>query len=121
MGQARDARDPALVHVLFICGKASRRSPTAADLASRIPGVQADFAGLSADADERLTAEQIDRADVIAVMERRQLARLKRQFGPRLGRARIVCLDVPDRYAYMEPALVARLQPRLDRILGTVA
>jgi predicted protein tyrosine phosphatase len=110
-----------MVYVLFICGKARRRSPTAADMASRIPGVEADFAGLSADADERLTAEQIDRADVVAVMERRQLARLKRQFGPRLGRARIVCLDVPDRYAYMEPALVARLQPRLDRILGPVA
>lgn len=83
-----------MVHVPFICGQARRRSPT---------------------------TEQIDRADVVAVMERRRLARPKRQFGPRLGRARIVCLDLPDRYAFMEPALVARPQPRLDRILGPVA
>ncbi len=104
-----------MTRALFICGKARRRSPTAADIAVSW-GVEADFGGLSADADERLSVEQIDWAEVIFVMERRQKARLARQFT--LGSKRVVCLNIPDRYAYMEPALVARLKPAIARALG---
>ncbi len=103
--------------MLFVCGKAKKRSPTAADLAGRHDGVEADFAGLSADAEERLSAEQIVWADLVAVMERRQLARLKRQFGGMLRGKRITCLNVPDRFEYMDPELVSRLEPELNRIL----
>lgn len=106
-----------MVNILFICGKARKRSPTAADLARKMPGVQADCAGLSADADERLTPEHVDWADVLAIMERGQLARLKRQLGHCLGRKRVVCLNIPDRYEYMDPELIARLTPQLERIL----
>lgn len=107
-----------MIKVLFICGKARRRSPTAADLAARLADVDADFAGLSADADVRLGAEQIAQADLVVVMERRQLARLRRQFGERLHGKRVVALNVPDRFDYMEPALVAVLTPQLERLLG---
>jgi predicted protein tyrosine phosphatase len=107
-----------MTHVLFICGKARRRSPTAADLVARLPGATADFGGLSADADERVSAEQIEAADVVAVMERRHLARLNRQFAAHLARKRVVCLNVPDRFDYMEPALVALLRPKLERLTG---
>lgn len=104
-----------MTRALFICGKARRRSPTAADIAAGW-GVESDFGGLSADADERLSAEQIDWAEVIFVMERRQKARLARQFS--LGSKRVVCLNIPDRYPYMDPELVARLEPAIARALG---
>ena len=55
-------------------------------------------------------------ADVIAVMERPQLARLKRQVGPLLQGKRVVCLDVPDRFAFMDPALVALLTRQFARL-----
>lgn len=106
-----------MVKVLFLCGKARQRSPTAADVASELDGVEADFAGLSADADERVSAEQIDWADVIAVMERRQIKRLKQQFGGRIKAQRVVCLDVPDRFAYGDPDLVAILKAKLPPVL----
>lgn len=92
------------------------RSPTAADIAPRLLGVEADCAGLSADADVPLDPDQIVWADVIAVMERHQLARLKRRFGPGLRGKRLICLDVPDRYGLHEPALVALLTRRLTRL-----
>lgn len=107
-----------LHRVLFICGKARHRSPTAADLANLEPGLEADFAGLSADADERVSREQIDWSDTIAVMERRQAARLKRQFGAALRGKRVTCLNVPDRYVYGAPDLVARLRPEIGRLRG---
>lgn len=106
-----------MVRILFVCGKARKRSPTAADLAARHEGVESDFGGLGADADERLSSEQISWADIVVVMERAQLSRLKRQFGPELRGKRVACLNVPDRFEYMEPALVRRLEPDLRRLL----
>lgn len=104
-----------MTHILFVCGKARRRSPTAAEIANRIDGVTADFAGLSADADERITGEHVVSADVIAVMERRQLARLKR-IVTLPANARVVCLGIPDRYEYMDVDLVNLLVPKIKAL-----
>ncbi|MGR3322137.1 MAG: low molecular weight protein tyrosine phosphatase family protein [Pseudooceanicola sp.] len=105
-----------MTNVLFICGKARRRSPTAAALAARLYGVETEAAGLSRDADEVLTPDHLHWADIIAVMEKRQLARLRRTYRARLGRKRLVCLDVPDRYAAGQPELVDLLTNRLRRV-----
>jgi predicted protein tyrosine phosphatase len=59
-----------------------------------------------------LTAEQIDWADVIFVMERVHRQRLSQRFGPQLRGKRVVCLDIPDDYAFMQPELVALLERR---------
>ena len=92
------------------------RSPTAAEIAPRRLGVTADFGGPGADADVVLDPGQIRSAHTIAVRERRQLMRLKRQFGPDLRGKRMVCLDVPDRFTFMEPDLVALLTRQFARL-----
>lgn len=89
------------------------RSPTAADISAQWDGIQADFAGLSNDADERLSVEHIEWANIIFVMERRQKARLSQLFGSSLNETRIVCLNIPDNYGYMQPELVELLKPKL--------
>jgi predicted protein tyrosine phosphatase len=104
--------------VLFVCGKARMRSPTGADIVAGWDGFQADFAGLSNDADEKLSSEHVKWADVICVMEQRQRKRIVLLFGPILGAKRIVVLGVPDRYSYMDPDLVSLLTPKLRSILG---
>ena len=105
-----------LVNILFVCGKARMRSPTAADLVSACDGVSSDFAGLSRDADERLSAEQVEWADVIAVMEARQKKRLSELYPSQLSGKKLVVLRVPDRFEYMDPALVALLRERLRQL-----
>ena len=102
--------------LLFVCGKARMRSPTAADLVARWDGVETDFAGVSADADERLSSEQIAWADEIFVMETRQKKRVTSLFGPVLKGKRITVLNVADKYDYMDPALVALLDARLRQL-----
>ena len=95
------------------------RSPTAADLAAKWPGITTDFAGLSHDADEKLSAEQLLWADLICVMETRQTKRLRQLFPGPLHDKRVVTLNIPDRFAYNDPALIALLEPKLRVLLAT--
>lgn len=108
-------------HILFICGKARMRSPTAAEIARNVLIAETDYAGLSSDADERLSVEQIAWADSIAVMEKAQLAKLKRQFGPLLRGKHVVCLDIPDNYAFMQPELIDLLHQKLRRLFAKLS
>lgn len=110
-----------MTRALFVCGKARMRSPTAADIAREHWGIETDFAGLSNDADEQLSAEQIAWADTVFVMERRHKARLTDRFGHALRAKKLVVLDVPDRFGYMEAGLVALLKKRLEGHLGPPA
>ncbi|NVK14156.1 MAG: phosphotyrosine protein phosphatase [Rhodobacteraceae bacterium] len=93
------------------------RSPTAADLAAGRFGVETDFAGLSRDADERVSVEHIEWADIIAVMEKRQKAKLSSQFGSHLANKKVAVLGVPDKFGYMEPALLELLESKLRKLL----
>jgi len=104
-----------MTNALFICGKARMRSPTAADIVSGWGG-KADFAGLSHDAEEKVSSEHIEWADVIYVMDARQKKRLNALFGPLLKDKRVVSLGVPDRFAYMQPALVELLSQKLAHL-----
>ncbi len=87
------------------------RSPTAAAIAAEWVGT--DYAGLSNDADVPLEREQVEWADIIFVMDRRHAKRLKVLFGGILAHRRIVVLDIPDRYGFMDPELITRLTPVL--------
>ena len=100
------------MRVLFICGKARVRSPTAAQVFADLPGVQTDFGGISRDADDALSADQLDWADLIMVMERRHAARLNDRFGRMLAGKKVVVLDIRDRYTFMEQALIDELNEK---------
>jgi predicted protein tyrosine phosphatase len=106
-----------LVNALFICGKARMRSPTGADLAASWPGVATDFAGLSNDADEKLNVEQIEWADVIFLMERRHLRRIRGLFPAALRSKRLVVLNIPDRFSYGDAELIEIFTARLKHHL----
>jgi len=50
-------------------------------------------------------------------MERSHRARLSRRFRKHLNGKRVVCLDIPDDYSFMQPELVARLARSAGRFL----
>ena len=99
--------------VLFLCGRNRLRSPTAEQVFADYPGIEVDSAGLNDDADIVCSMEHVAWADLIVVMERRQQTRLTRRFGAHLRQARVVCLNIPDTYAFMQPELVALLHARV--------
>lgn len=103
--------------ILFICAKNRLRSPTAEHVFATYPDVETDSAGVNHDAEVPVSAEQVAWADVVVVMERRHEAKLRRGFARTLKDKRVVCLDIPDDYEYMDPSLVALLQQRAGRFL----
>ncbi|MDN3713307.1 phosphotyrosine protein phosphatase [Paracoccus cavernae] len=72
---------------------------------------------MSADADERISAEHLHWADMIVVMEKAHLSRLTRQMKTHLKAKRLVCLDIPDNFEFMQLELVELLTARLARIV----
>ncbi|MCL6712354.1 low molecular weight protein tyrosine phosphatase family protein [Pseudomonas sp. R2.Fl] len=96
--------------VLFICSQNRLRSPTAEQVFADWPGVEAASAGLNNDAENPLTPELLKWADLVFVMERAHRNKLSSRFRAHLGRQRIVCLDIPDEYDYMDPMLIRLLR-----------
>jgi predicted protein tyrosine phosphatase len=99
-----------LKHLLFICGANKLRSPTAEHIFSTWPDVETDSAGLNSISEQQISSEQIEWADIIFVMEKSQRSKVSTRFRKYLKGKRIVCLDIPDNYALMDPELVRLLK-----------
>lgn len=93
-------------NVLFICGKNRLRSPTAEQVFADWPGIETASAGISHDAETPVTPELLQWADLVFVMERAHRSRLSAKFKSHLGNKRIVCLDIPDDYEFMDAKLI---------------
>lgn len=104
--------------VLFVCSRNRRRSPTAETIFSEYEGIEVESAGLERDAEITIDRDAIRHADIIFVMEKTHQRKLLQQFGSELKHKRVVCLDIRDRYGYMEPALVALLRRKVGPLLG---
>ncbi len=103
--------------VLFVCSQNRLRSPTAEQIFSVFPELECASAGTDEQADTPLEPELVQWADVIFVMEKAHRMRLTKRFGQHLNGKRVVVLDIPDNYAFMDPALVSLLQRKVAPLL----
>lgn len=78
-------------------------------------GIEVSSAGTAADAECPLSGDLIEWADAIVVMEARHARQIRKQFSNSLRNKRLVSLDIPDRYSYMQPELVKELQAKASR------
>jgi predicted protein tyrosine phosphatase len=106
-----------MIRALFVCSQNKLRSPTAEQIFSKWPDVEADSAGLNHDAIVTLSPEQIEWADVVFVMDRSHRNRLQKKFKKFLNGKRVVCLNIPDEFEFMDPALVRLLEARVGVVL----
>lgn len=104
--------------VLFLCSRNRLRSPTAEQVIGAWPGVATDSAGLALDADTPLDEEQLHWATLVCLMEKIHKTRLLQRFPPAMKGKRIVVLNIPDNYAFMEPALGALIEAKMRAVLG---
>jgi predicted protein tyrosine phosphatase len=111
------APDFALKTILFVCSQNRLRSPTAEQIFADRPDIEVSSAGTNHDAENPLTGELVRWADVIVVMEKTHRAKLRKRFREALNGKRVICLDIPDDYEFMEPALVELLEARMARHL----
>lgn len=90
------------------------RSPTAEQVFANYPGIECDSAGLNNGAPNPVTDEW---AELIFVMEKSHRAKLSRRFKKHLGKRRVVCLDIPDDYDFMDSRLIALLNAKVRPFL----
>ncbi|MDO9489096.1 MAG: low molecular weight protein tyrosine phosphatase family protein [Sphingomonadaceae bacterium] len=104
-------------NVLFLCSQNRLRSPTAEQVFASYQGIEVTSAGLNNDAEVPATADLVAWADIIFVMERAHRNKLQKRFKAELKSARVICLDIPDDYEFMDEALVQLLKARVTRHL----
>ena len=103
--------------MLFICSRNRKRSPTAEAVFGDRTELEVASAGLAPDAEDVVTPETLEWAQLIFVMEKAHRTRLQRRFGAHLRHARVVCLDVKDDYEFMDEELVQLLQLKVTPFL----
>lgn len=104
-------------HYLFVCSQNKLRSPTAEHIFADVPGIVTLSAGTNNDAENPLTDELVAWADFIFVMERQHRNKLQKKHRAALKEKRIVVLDIPDEFAFMDLALVRLLRAKMLRWL----
>ena len=103
--------------VLFVCSQNKLRSPTAEQVFAAYPNVETDSAGTNNDAENPLTPELVAWADIIFVMEKTHRQKLQERFKPYLKLSRVICLNIPDVFEFMDPQLIQLLKARVPRFL----
>jgi predicted protein tyrosine phosphatase len=103
--------------VLFVCSQNKLRSPTAERVFSQYPGLECESAGTDATAQTPLEPDLLRWADVIFVMERSHKRRIATKFKEHLAGKRVVVLDIPDEYDFMDEALVRLLRRKVAPLL----
>ncbi len=110
-------RAATMKHVLFVCSQNRLRSPTAEQVFADYPGIECSSAGTNHDADNPLTPELIEWAEIIFVMEKVHRKKLASRFRRQLANKRVIMLDIPDEYDYMDPGLVRLLRAKVSPFL----
>ena len=102
---------------LFVCSQNKLRSPTAEHIFADVPGICTLSAGTNRDAEEALTDELVEWADVIFVMERTHRTKLQKKHRTVLKDTRVIVLGIPDDYEFMSPDLIHLLNANMRRWL----
>lgn len=109
---------PQIRKLLFVCSRNRRRSLTAEKLFEGSSLYQVRSAGTQPDARIVITEGHIGWADIIFCMEKSHLSRMRQKFPEALRGKRLVCLNIPDEYEFMDPALIEEFQGCLTPYIG---
>jgi predicted protein tyrosine phosphatase len=109
--------------VLFLCRYNRMRSPTAERIFSKRPDLDVRSAGTAPDALTRVNTRMLDWADLVFIMDDQQRRSLRRRFAGHPALDRLICLEIPDEYTFLQPELIAlllsRAAPHLPPVPGT--
>jgi predicted protein tyrosine phosphatase len=104
-------------NILFICSQNRLRSPTAEQVFADWPGIETASAGINTEAETPVTPELLRWSQIIFVMEKMHRNKLAKKFRAHLNGKRVICLDIPDDYEYMDLALISLLKEKVTKFL----
>ena len=112
--------EPTPRRLLFICRQNRSRSATAERLFAKRTDLDVRSAGTAPDALVRVNVNMLDWADVIFIMDDEQRRWLESAFTGHPALGRIVCLNIPDVFTFLQPELVELLEERVPLHLAAI-
>lgn len=103
-------------NILVVCGRNKKRSRTAEYIFKNDDRFNIRSAGLSPKSDRKITANDVNWADLILVMETGHKAKLAGQF-EQMDMPPIEVLHIADDYAFMDAELVELLSDKINATL----
>lgn len=108
------------MNVLFVCSKNKWRSRTAETIFKESIIHNIKSAGTAEGARINLTEKLLNWADVIFVMENKDRQIITQKFQSKLITLKIIVLDIPDEYQYMDEELILSLKTAVTPYLENV-
>ena len=99
--------------ILFVCTVNRMRSATAHKIFESDPRFEVDSSGTSKSASTVLEPEHLEWADVVMVMEKSHRNFIRHKYPEYYDKKKIVCLNVPDDFDFMQPELIDILNNKL--------
>jgi predicted protein tyrosine phosphatase len=106
------------IKILFVCSRNKQRSLTAEKTFCKYDGLQVRSAGTETGARIKVSDGLIGWADIIFVMEKKHIRRLKEKFGYAIADKKIVCLNIPDEYGFMDEELIDILKASVSEYIS---
>ena len=100
--------------LLFLCSRNKQRSLTAEKLFHGQNGHTVRSAGTETGARVKVTPGLLGWADIIYCMEKKHVRRIMDKYGDILHDKKIICLNIPDDYAFMADELIALLKSSVN-------
>lgn len=108
------------MNVLFVCSKNKWRSRTAETIFKDSVTHNVKSAGTDDDARIKLNENHLNWADIVFVMEYKHKQIIKQKFQAKLDQIKIIVLDIPDEYKYMDEELILSLRTAVDPYFDNV-
>ena len=104
------------LRLLFVCTINRMRSATAHKIYENDIRFEVKSAGTDENANTPLTAELLDWAESIIVMEKYHRNYIRKHFPEIYKTKKIVCLYIPDIYEYIQPELIELLKIKIEDV-----
>ncbi|MCP1309850.1 low molecular weight protein tyrosine phosphatase family protein [Paenibacillus tyrfis] len=102
------------IKLFFVCSRNKWRSLTAEKIFHGINNYDVRSAGTEDSARIKVTSGHVGWADIIFAMEKKHVRRLRDKFNNELLSKKLICLDIPDDYQYMDEDLIEILKARVS-------
>jgi predicted protein tyrosine phosphatase len=101
---------PHKLKVLFVCGRNNRRSPTAEKIFKNHRRMFVRSAGVADTSKHKINESDLAWADLVLVMERKYVSRIRDAFRHLESLPPIESLDISDEYIFMQAELIEILR-----------
>ncbi|MBP3220594.1 MAG: protein tyrosine phosphatase [Neisseriaceae bacterium] len=105
------------MQILFLCSQNKQRSLTAEKLFDGYHNYRVRSADTEANARIKVSAGLIGWADMIFCMEQKHARRIREKYADKLQDKKLICLNIPDKFAFMDEKLQQILQHKMTAYL----